>query len=304
MNGGEAAGAGAASGGVQLSGITAVAIVAAALVLIGFVVGLAARLVIARVAGPPRLGMAAATLSGILGGIIGGALTAAAFGQPARDVPALVLVGGLVGTVLVLAAAERFVRWRSPAPASPEALIAAGESARVEFKSTGRYNLRTQARDPRLELVIATTVAGFFNARGGTLLIGVADDGTVLGLADDYSLLRHPDADRYQLWLHDLLTTTLGVSVAAQVDVDFPTIDGTEICQVRVPAAERPVFLRVPKQHATTFVARIGNSTREFAGQDLLQYAVARWKPGKLAGGGRRRPNPPAGHAAVTGEAL
>lgn len=289
MNVVDAAATGSASDGLQLTGMGAVAIVAAALVIIGFAVGLAARLVIARVAGPPRLGMAAATLSGILGGIIGGALTAPAFGQPARDLPVLVLAGGLVGTVLVLAAAERFVRWRAPAPPSAQELISAGEGAQVEFKSTGRYNLHTKARDPRLELVISTAVAGFFNARGGTLLIGVADDGAVLGLADDYSLLRHPDADRYQLWLHDLLATTLGVTVAAQVQVDFPAVDGMEICQVRVPAAGRPVFLRVPKAHTTTFVARIGNSTRELAGQELLQYAVSRWRPATLAGPGRGR---------------
>lgn len=273
-----------------MQGPQALALVAATVVAVGFVVGFTARFLVGRVAGPPRLGLAASTLCGILGGAIGGALTALGFGQPARAVPVLVILGGLAGTIVLLAAAERFARWRAPASPSPAELIAVGESARVEFKSTGRYNQHTRARDPRLELVIATAVAGFFNAHGGTLLIGVADDGTVLGLEDDYSLLRHADADRYQLWLHDLLATTLGVTVAAQVQIDFPLVGGSEICRVRVPAAQRPVFLRVPKQHATSFVARIGNSTRELAGQEMLQYAIGRWRPAKLAGPGHARP--------------
>jgi predicted HTH transcriptional regulator len=168
-------------------------------------------------------------------------------------------------------------------------LIAAGESATVEFKSSARFNLHTRARDPKLELVIATAVAGFSNARGGSLLIGVADDGTVLGLAEDYALLRQADADRYQLWLRDLFTTTLGAPVAAQVEITFPHLDGQEICLIRVPAAHRPVFLRAPKQTATQFVARIGNSTRELRGQEMLHYAVAHWPARALAGPGRRR---------------
>ncbi len=264
-------------------------LVAAAVVAVGFLAGLAARLLVARVTGAPRLGLAASTLCGILGGVIAGAATAVGFGQPAREIPLRVILGGLAGTILLLAAAEWIARRRAPAPPGPAQLIAGGESGTVEFKSTARYNRHTQARDPRLELVIATAVAGFFNAHGGTLLIGVADDGTVLGLDDDYQLLRQPDADRYQLWLRDLLSTTLGAPAAAQVDIGFHRIAGHEICLLRVPAARRPVFLRAPKQAGTQFVARIGNSTRELSGQEMLHYAVARWPARSLAGPAHRR---------------
>ncbi len=271
-----------------MSGPAALLIVAAAVVAVGFLAGLVVRLVLARVSAP-QLGLAASTLAGIVGGVVGGAGTALLLGKPALDAPVPVLVGGLIGTAVVLAAAEWLARRRRPALPSPAELIAAGESATVEFKSSARYNQHTRARDPKLELVIATAVAGFSNARGGTLLIGVADDGTVLGLADDYALLRQPDADRYQLWLRDLLTTTLGAPVAAQVEIAFPRLDGQEICLIRVPAAHRPVLLRAPKQTATQFVARIGNSTRELGGQEMLHYAVAHWPVRALAGPGRRR---------------
>jgi hypothetical protein len=273
-----------------VSGPTALLLVAASVVAVGFVAGLAARWLLSRV-NAPRLGLAASTLCGIVGGVIGGAGTALAFGRPAVDAPVRVVLGGLVGTVIVLAGAEWITRRRRPAAPGPVELIAAGESATVEFKATARYNQHTKARDPKLELVIATAVAGFSNAAGGTLLIGVADDGTVLGLAEDYRLVRQPDADRYQLWLRDLLTTTLGAPVAAQVEISFPILDGQEICMLRVPAARRPVFLRPPKQTVSQFVVRIGNSTRELSGAELLHYAAAHWPVRSLAGSvpGRRR---------------
>lgn len=272
-----------------MSPSAALLLVAAAVVAVGFLAGLAGRQLIRPLAGVPRLGLAASTLCGILGGVLGGATTTLVLGVEARHAPVRVILGGLAGTVLVLAVAETVTRHRAvDTEPEPEELIRMGESATVEFKATARFNLHTRVRDPRLELVVATTVAGFFNADGGTLLIGVTDGGTVRGLADDYGLLRRADADGYQLWLHDLLVTTLGAATATQVRIDFPRVRSVEICRVRVPAATKPVFLRAPKQPTTTFVVRTGNSTRELTGQELLAYALGHWSPRRLTAGAGR----------------
>jgi Schlafen, AlbA_2 len=57
-------------------------------------------------------------------------------------------------------------------------LIANGESATLEFKSTARWNVKARKEVTRMEHEIAKTVCAFLNShRGGTLLIGVSDDG-------------------------------------------------------------------------------------------------------------------------------
>ncbi len=114
---------------------------------------------------------------------------------------------------------------RSLTPAAE--LVVAGETAEVEFKSSARYNQHTGQRDPKLELVIAKTIAAFANSAGGVLLIGVADDGSVLGLDNDYKFMKKPDNDRYELWLRDHLSVTLGADTAAAVRVDFPSRNRT-----------------------------------------------------------------------------
>ena len=53
-----------------------------------------------------------------------------------------------------------------------EELIAGGEGVHVEFKSSLRVNLHTGEKDPRMELACLKTIAGFLNARGGTLIVG------------------------------------------------------------------------------------------------------------------------------------
>ena len=67
--------------------------------------------------------------------------------------------------------------------------MAAGESQTLEFKSSARWNVRAASPDKKLEHAITKTVCAFLNAEGGTLLIGVDDNGQVLGLEDDWRTL-------------------------------------------------------------------------------------------------------------------
>ncbi len=69
-------------------------------------------------------------------------------------------------------------------------LLVQGEGPILEFKSSFRWDLRQNQANKGLEAVILKTIAGFMNGNGGTLLIGVADDGAIVGLKPDYTLLK------------------------------------------------------------------------------------------------------------------
>lgn len=160
-------------------------------------------------------------------------------------------------------------------------LLAAGESDRVEFKSTARVNLRTGQKDERMEQVIAKTACAFLNADGGTLVIGVDDAGTPLGLDQDLATMKSPDLDRYELWLRDLLTTTLGQTAAATVGIEFPSVptgDGVRnVCRVTCVPSPRPVYLRQGKAAAPELWVRSGNSTRQLSVDEATEYVMHRW---------------------------
>ena len=86
--------------------------------------------------------------------------------------------------------------------ASTEAIIAAGESKWVEFKQTGRVNLHTNQRDEVIEQQVVKAVAGFMNAEGGTLLIGVSDSGEITGIEIDLKTLgKKQNTDGFAVWL-------------------------------------------------------------------------------------------------------
>jgi hypothetical protein len=168
-----------------------------------------------------------------------------------------------------------------PAPSVAQ-LLQAGESERVEFKSTARVNLHTGQRDEKMEQVIAKTVCGFLNGDGGTLVIGVDDSGTPLGLDVDLATMKSPDVDRYELWLRDLFTTTLGQNAAARVRVEFPEVTDSEdrsvrVCEVDARPSPRPVYLLATKSAAPEFWLRAGNSTRQLSVNEAAEYVMHRW---------------------------
>jgi ATP-dependent Lon protease len=104
-----------------------------------------------------------------------------------------------------------------------------GENARVEFKSSARWNQHTDRRDDAIELGVVKTVAGFMNARGGTLLIGVNDGGGVVGLKNDLELVEKHDLDRYENWLTTLLETTIGKPSITNVSLIFERFEGGDV---------------------------------------------------------------------------
>jgi hypothetical protein len=162
---------------------------------------------------------------------------------------------------------------------SIEALVADGETELVEFKSSARWDYRESRANKTLEGVIAKTVAGFLNGRGGTLLIGVADDGKVVGLEPDYKTLgKRPDRDGYQQFLITLMSETIGKDQCASLAITFHPVEGKEVCAIRATPGARPVYVKDNQQ--TRFYLRTGNATQELSTKESVDYIKARW-PGQ-----------------------
>jgi len=183
------------------------------------------------------------------------------------------------------AAIEAYRQYAPPTGDSAIAdLIAQGESATLEFKSTARWNIVEAKPDPKMEEIIVKTIAAFLNSQGGTLLIGVDDSGQAIGLANDYRTFKSgkQNRDGFELWLMgDLLLRTLGNDLASAIAISFHSLNGQEICKVTVSPSPREVVLKIkdkngqPKQ---SFFIRAGNSTRGLDDlNEMLNYIRDRW---------------------------
>jgi hypothetical protein len=157
-------------------------------------------------------------------------------------------------------------------------LIADGESNVLEFKATARWNQHTSAKDPKIEHVIVKTVTGFMNAEGGTLLIGVADDGAIVGLGQDYSTLSKGDRDGFELFLTQLIGANVSGPSATLIRTSFEPVDGRDVCRVSVAASAKPVFAKAHGGSThSEFWVRLGNQTAQLHGSEMVDYQKEHW---------------------------
>ncbi len=162
--------------------------------------------------------------------------------------------------------------------ASVAELIARGEGARVEFKQTARVNLSTKQRDQVIELMVAKSIAGFMNAHGGTLLIGVTDRGEIFGLQKDLKTLgSKQNRDGFELWLTGLLDNMLGPTATSQVSISYEDFPEGSVCRIDVGPGKRPTFVKGGKGEADLYV-RLNNSTRLLNTADAVEYVSSHWR--------------------------
>ena len=118
-------------------------------------------------------------------------------------------------------------------------MIAAGESGTLEFKSTLRWDLRAGKTNPAVERAVLKTLCAFLNATGGTLIIGVRDDGSVEGVESD----RLINDDRFLLHLWTLIRTCLGRDISPYIQTRLEKInDKGTICIVTCSPRTSPGF--------------------------------------------------------------
>ena len=128
-----------------------------------------------------------------------------------------------------------------------------------------------------LEAVAAKTIAGFLNASGGSLILGVDDHGETKGLEQDYTLKR-PDRDGYQQYLMGLVKKRLGGDLCSLIHLAFTRVEGHDVCRVVVEPSDRPAFLE--ETGSARLYLRMGNSTRGLDAREAIDYVARRW-PGR-----------------------
>jgi hypothetical protein len=157
------------------------------------------------------------------------------------------------------------------------AFIRSGESSNLEFKSAARWNIKENKADKTMEQVIVKTVAAFLNSHGGDLLIGVADNGAILGIETDQQLWK-PDQrnrDTYENWLTTLLLDAFGKHHTANLHISFARLEENDVCRVSVLPSATAVYVK--DGNAEILYVRTGNSTRALTVKEAVAYHQQRF---------------------------
>ena len=158
----------------------------------------------------------------------------------------------------------------------PKVLIKEGEGFFTEFKETMRYDGRKGEISKELEKVIVKTIVGFLNANGGTLIIGVNDNGNIIGLENDYKTLPKKDKDGFENHVSMLVKTMIGLAFTKYVTVSFEEVENKEICLVTVNEGHKPAYLK-NGDNKEDFYVRVGNSTQPYSMSEASEYIKSKW---------------------------
>ena len=170
-----------------------------------------------------------------------------------------------------------FVEWETDIESGVRALLANGESAVVEFKSTAQFNLHRNGRDKEITWAAIKTIAAFLNTHGGTLLIGVNDNGEPIGIEADYPFVKGADRDGWERSLTTAVKNALGAVAAIELPVLYCSIEGRTIARIDVRRGARPTFASRKGMPREVFFARLNNATEEISGSALLDYQQKVW---------------------------
>jgi len=154
---------------------------------------------------------------------------------------------------------------------STQEIIRAGENRQVEFKSTMRWNLKAGKKDKEITHAILKTIAAFLNSDGGTLIIGVEDNGNIIGVGED----RFDNSDKMLLFLTSIIKSNLGSLHMDSIYFHEEEIAGKTILRVDLKAGESPCYVSSgSKEH---FYIRTGPATTELGISKLYTYVKKRF---------------------------
>jgi predicted HTH transcriptional regulator len=118
---------------------------------------------------------------------------------------------------------------------------------------------------------VLKTVAGFLNTQGGTLIVGVSDDGSPVGLEVD----GFENEDKTALHLINLLKDRIGGQHALNVHPRFEDHEGVRVLVIECGRSKSPVFVK--EGQGERFFVRYGPSTQELVGSTAQGFIQQRF---------------------------
>jgi serine/threonine protein kinase len=175
------------------------------------------------------------------------------------------------------------------------AVIAKGEGPQVEFKASMRVprhddlpshlpkaqrEAALMSRYAILEKMVLKTIAAFLNSQGGTLLVGVEDDGTVVGIEDDFGTFEAEDqnVDIWQRNLKQKIINAFGSDVWAILDLNLDVTEQGTVARIACPPRAQPTWLNDKgNKSGPEFYIRAASATEPLPVDKWPQYIKERW---------------------------
>jgi tryptophan-rich sensory protein len=155
-------------------------------------------------------------------------------------------------------------------------LIAAGEGQYTEFKASFSWDYHRHRINKDLHKAVMKNIAGFMNTGGGVLLLGVGDEGEMLGLEQEFQSLGKPNADGFENSFNTTFRHMIGPEHRPYVSLSFEQLAEKTVCRVVVLPAPEPVYLT--HNNREEFYIRTGNASQPLTLSQAVKYVQTHFK--------------------------
>lgn len=158
--------------------------------------------------------------------------------------------------------------------AEVERLAAAEESEILEKKESLRAHGGKVPDDVIVDQVLKGCL-GFLNRRGGRLLVGVADDGALVGIERDTRICGN--LDKLRRFLTDKIRDKIGNVGVDLIQITDHTLGDVQILCLDVRPSPKPVFATKPVDGRVGLYVRNNNTTQLLNDKDAVDYIARHW---------------------------
>ena len=166
------------------------------------------------------------------------------------------------------------------------------ESATLERKETIWFEAKREGQKdytpqkPGMVSEVIRAIAAMLNSDGGIVLVGIHDNGEIIGLARDRKICKN--YDNLELWLTREIQDSFGHVISATcislrlIELNSLGLESNEmICRIDVMASPNPVIASVPenksKNRVQRFFMRDGNGTQVYDMKDAIEIIRRKW---------------------------
>ena len=150
-------------------------------------------------------------------------------------------------------------------------IVREGESKRTEFKESLSLDVKKQTKEPYIEKESLKTIVAFLNTDGGVLLIGVSDEGKILGVDGEIKKL-HKNTDKFLLHFKNCLKDKIGAQFYPFIDNRLVKLGNVHILLVDCKASQTPCFFEDKE-----FYVRTNPATDKLEGSKFHKYLEHRF---------------------------
>jgi hypothetical protein len=201
------------------------------------------------------------------------------FGPTEKDVEIIAMyVQQLIENLLEISKRHPLKIWGS-SPLQPlpiEEILKQTENEYLEFKGSLRWCYREDKQSKIMEEEVQGAVAAFSNSEiEGLLIIGVNNEGKVLGLKKDYETFKNKNREGFLLKLNELIYNQLGNHLYSTLKIDFLDVDGEDVCRIVIKPSNTPTWMTINGKEE--FFLRRTSSSQKLSPKEASEYIKQRF---------------------------